>query len=429
MTNKTIYINCTLFINTPLDSNFHGIIRTEVEFLIYLTKNFPDKFQYFYFENEITPQYIIVSELDIKNKLNQIENKNTYSNTGKKRVKQILYKLFPNKLINKLNDFYNDKFSSNKKSHNNSPKVETKTIIFKENSTIISLDPDFLHLDLMKDLYKLKNDLNLKIIMICYDLIPVLFPEFCVDVIKNNFPLWLELLSDTADEVVCISQNTKNDLHKYLEKRQLIIPDLRVIYLGDDSVNKNLGNNISPKISSLLNDKYIVYLASFEPRKNHQLIIDAYKLMIERKEKSIPKIYLVGTSGWKNKTIIEQINSDQKLKKHIKILRNVNDTDLTALFQNSLFSIYPSLYEGWGLPIRESLKNGKFCLSSNTSSMMEAGGQFVEYIEPNNPAKWVTSIIKYSQDKESLCRKEDEIGRNYRPISWDSFGKEVLDLS
>jgi glycosyltransferase involved in cell wall biosynthesis len=426
---KNVYINVTLFINTPLDSNFHGIIRTEVEFIKYIINHYPDKFQFFVHKDEISPRYIIVSELDIKNKLIQIENKSLNPNSFKKQVKQILYKVFPSQIIAKLNDIFNDNLTKKRAAHDANENSIDHTFMFESGSTIISLDPDFLHLDFMKDLEKLKEQLHLEIIMICYDLIPIIYPDSCVEIIRNNFPIWLNSLSKIADKIVCISQNTKDDLLKYFKEKQLNIPELDVVYLGDNSVSKTLHNNITPKIASLIMHRYIVYLASFEPRKNHQLIIDAYKLMLENEDKDIPKIYLVGTMGWKNKGIFSQIEENSKLKKYIKILKNINDTDLTALFQNCLFSIYPSLYEGWGLPIRESLMNGRFCISSNTSSLKEAGENYSEYIDPKDTKKWAERILFYSINSNEINKKNIFINQYFHPKVWDKFGEEVLKLS
>ena len=88
------------------------------------------------------------------------------------------------------------------------------------------------------------------------------------------------------------------------------------------------------------------------------------------------------------------------------------------MYERCLFTVYPSLYEGWGLPIAESLKNGKFVLASSSSSIPEVGGSYVEYLDPWDAAEWASRILFYATNREELGSRESDIAKGFAPFAW-----------
>jgi glycosyltransferase involved in cell wall biosynthesis len=105
----------------------------------------------------------------------------------------------------------------------------------------------------------------------------------------------------------------------------------------------------------------------------------------------------------------------------------VNDDELIALYKNAQFTVYPSLYEGWGLPVAESLAHGKYCLSSNSSSLPEVGGNLIEYLDPYDVSGWARRLQELSQNDDFIQEMEKKIRCSYSPINWDDTGKEVFN--
>jgi glycosyltransferase involved in cell wall biosynthesis len=136
-------------------------------------------------------------------------------------------------------------------------------------------------------------------------------------------------------------------------------------------------------------------------------------------------VVIAGKRGWLVDNLFYLIENDQIIKQKIIFINDATDSEIAWLFQNCLFTIYPSLYEGWGLPIAESLFYGKFCLSSNASSMPEIGGSLVEYFSPNDPVSMMELVKKYSNNLKLLNDKESEIRKKYEPTSWDDTFAEV----
>jgi glycosyltransferase involved in cell wall biosynthesis len=92
-----------------------------------------------------------------------------------------------------------------------------------------------------------------------------------------------------------------------------------------------------------------------------------------------------------------------------------------------LFTIFPSVYEGWGLPVAESLNYGKVSISSDSSSMPEIAGNLIDYFSPYDAASCLSLMIKY-QDKATRLKKEKQITQSYKTTSWDLTYQQVTKL-
>jgi glycosyltransferase involved in cell wall biosynthesis len=133
--------------------------------------------------------------------------------------------------------------------------------------------------------------------------------------------------------------------------------------------------------------------------------------------------------GWGVENLMKDIELDPRTKGHITILNEINDSDLIALYKNALFTVYPSLYEGWGLPVAESLAYGKYCLASYASSIPEVGNDLIEYLDPYDVACWARRLDELSQNDEFIQEKEKLIKISYSPVSWTDTGAAVFDMA
>ncbi|HEN3572652.1 TPA: glycosyltransferase, partial [Yersinia enterocolitica] len=167
--------------------------------------------------------------------------------------------------------------------------------------------------------------------------------------------------------------------------------------------------------------------STIERRKNHETLYKAYINLIEEKCENLPILVFVGMPGWGVHDFLQDIALDPRIKDKIKIFNNIEDSMLSLLYRNSLFSVYPSLYEGWGLPVSESLAYGKFCLASNAASIPEAGGDFIEYISPWDVVGWTEALKKYIYNKELLLDKEYSIKNYYKVNSWSISAETIFE--
>jgi hypothetical protein len=122
-----------------------------------------------------------------------------------------------------------------------------------------------------------------------------------------------------------------------------------------------------------------------------------------------------------------QFNASDALKKNIKLLSKVSDSELDALYRNCLFTIYPSKYEGWGLPVTESLCYGKIPVVSKVSSLPEAGGEFAEYFDVRSESEFRRAAERLIDDVPYRESRESKIKREFRPRSWQEVASGIVD--
>jgi glycosyltransferase involved in cell wall biosynthesis len=142
---------------------------------------------------------------------------------------------------------------------------------------------------------------------------------------------------------------------------------------------------------------------------------------------NLPKLVFAGREGWGVDALLDDLKHDPRVKGRIELLTEARDADLAWLYGNCLFTVYPSLYEGWGLPVAESLAAGKFCLASNAASIPEVGGALLEYLDPLDATLWADRLQFYVEHPESLARVEARIRETYVVTTWDDTAKALFD--
>lgn len=276
-------------------------------------------------------------------------------------------------------------------------------------------------------LHDLKTKKDVKIITCCYDLIPVLFPHYCVGDVAAKFKEYFTNLTWSSSAMLCISKRSESD-YKTLA-RSLGMPQIptRVMLLGNKLPEP--GDDISSEVEDLCASRFILFVSTIERRKNHDAIYKALHILGERGQLHPDmKIVFVGMPGWGVGDLLKDIELDPVTKGHIVQLRHANDAELRALYENCEFFVYPSLYEGWGLPVAEALALGKFVIASDRGSIPEVGGDLVEYVDPWNASAWADALSKYFNDPELIRARESKIRKDYHPIHWSEAASTVLDL-
>lgn len=293
-----------------------------------------------------------------------------------------------------------------------------------EGSVYVSLGLDWDYKD-MAHLYQLKQEKNLKYLLFCYDIIPILKPHLCVGDVSRQFAHYFADLAWGADLILSISESSRRDLIKILDRLDIPSPPNEVVHLGSDILPAEEENaRISDDVARLLTKPYLLFVSTIERRKNHEVLYRAYSRLAEE-GLNLPPLIFVGMEGWGTQELLSDIRLDPQTQGHIHVLNHVNDTELALLYRHASFTVFPSLYEGWGLPVAESLAFGKFCLCSNTSSLPEVGGTWVEYIDPWDLRTWVDRLRYYITHPDEVERRNSEISAGYQPHSWHETASTI----
>jgi len=294
---------------------------------------------------------------------------------------------------------------------------------FEPGDRWISLGADWEYLNL-EALYRLKHRLGLRVTLICYDTIPVLFPQLFVGVLSpGGFGAYLVDLAWCADAVLCISECTRRDFESVMAGLGAPVPATHVIRLGSEI---RMTDGLAPQGLPHGPDErpFVLFVSTIERRKNHEVLYRAWSRL--RARGIVPhRLVFVGMQGWGVNDLLNDLKLDPATRDDVVILNHVSDGELAWLYRHAAFTVFPSLYEGWGLPVVESLAWGKFCLSSNAASLPEAGGQWAEYLDPWDLPAWVDRLAHYMQHPHEVEARNERIAREFRAPGWAQTAEQI----
>ena len=266
-----------------------------------------------------------------------------------------------------------------------------------------------------------------------HDLIPMAMPELCVAELRNNFEEWIESVFTHADFFLVNSQNTLSDL-KIAARKAGVTRETAVITLDADfrTAPTDAGDDEQDtdgllESFGLARGHFVLFVSTIEPRKNHVLAFNAWlKLLRRHGAGGCPKLVCVGQRGWLNSEAYARLGASEDLMRQVVILSSISDSVLAKLYEASICTIYPSLYEGWGLPVTESLCFGKVPIVSHVASLPEAGGPFAEYFEVNSERAFLRAVERIVFDAGNRRAREQKIATEFRPRAWTEIGNEIV---
>jgi len=289
------------------------------------------------------------------------------------------------------------------------------------------------HVDIFHSLYyPLPNLINPKYkirFRTIHDLTPLLMPQLFPEGHRKKFLRGIRKISSEHDWFFAVSNHTKSALCHLLK-----IPEERVFVTPLAACRKKFRpvkdkNQISSvkKILNIPDKPYLLSLATLEPRKNLRFAIRAFKKFIhDSKDDPGVILVLVGRKGWLIDKLFNDINTDPILKGRVVLAGFVPDLMLAPLLSGAVAFVYPSLYEGFGLPVLEAMQCGTPVVSSNTSSLPEVVGDAGILIDPKNEDEMCQALIDLSND-EDLRHSLSKTGIERAGLfSWEKSAEATL---
>ncbi len=261
------------------------------------------------------------------------------------------------------------------------------------------------------------------------DLSYLYFPEMFNKSDLLQLRNWTAYSVKKANKVFTISNSSKNDIMK---EYKISSDRVVVTHLGiKESVT------LTPHIYSMnelkgkygLSGNFILFVGTLQPRKNIKRLIEAFEKVVKSKAESHKDLQLiiVGRRGWLFEEILET-PKELGIEERVKFLENVEDDELPLFYKNALCFVLPSLYEGFGLPVLEAMKQGCPVITSNISSLPEAGGDAALYVDPediNDIAKKITELVSSEKLRKELIEKGKV---QVKKFSWEKTAKETLEV-
>ncbi|BAY31822.1 group 1 glycosyl transferase [Nostoc carneum NIES-2107] len=256
-----------------------------------------------------------------------------------------------------------------------------------------------------------------RLVYTLYDLSFIDYPEHTSEENRWNCFNGVFDAAMQADLIIAISEYSRK---RFLEIfPHFPIERTRVVYLG----SRFTDTDDEKPVAALEPNNFLLSVGTLEPRKNLRRTLRAYKQYVDIHPDSKPLV-LAGGQGWLEEDL-EQFINNLELNKHIIRLGYVDDPTLKWLYKNCWAFIYPSIYEGFGLPVLEAMSLGTAVLTSNTTSLPEVGGDAVLYVDPTSEADILAGFIKLDDHKfREILKSNSQTQAN--EFSWRKAAQEVM---
>jgi glycosyltransferase involved in cell wall biosynthesis len=258
------------------------------------------------------------------------------------------------------------------------------------------------------------------------DLTPVLFPETHDWKWVWYFRQILRINCSHSDLIIVPSENTREDLFEYLNPPR---PPIKTIPLGIDDNFFLPGDHILERIAKIKNRfgidrSYIFSVGTLEPRKNIEMLVDSFMELSDAELKEYALV-ITGEPGWKCKSVLA------KIRKHagrIIYTGRIEEEELRLLYRGASLFVYPSLYEGFGLPPLEAMASGCPVIASDTSSLREILQGSAMLISPNDRKQLQEAMVTMLQNeslRSGYVKKGQDCTARYR---WKTTAEQTLQV-
>ncbi len=260
-----------------------------------------------------------------------------------------------------------------------------------------------------------------RLIPFMHDLGPLTAAAYFPPSYRRAYAAWLDGLLPWTDAFLAASQNTARELADILRQRQLDLP-ITVVPLAHE-FRRGGGEPVRSDIGALAETPFVLAVGRIEPRKNIEGLIAAWKALAAELGDGMPLLVLAGRfnlgGGAPGLALPAQGG--------IRFVHDPNVTELARLYETCRFTVYPSFFEGWGLPVGEAAAFGKVTAASRAASIPEVVGDLAVYFDPADQAEMRAVLRRLIMEPEALAALEQRLRDCFRPRSWADTARTIVD--
>jgi glycosyltransferase involved in cell wall biosynthesis len=300
---------------------------------------------------------------------------------------------------------------------------------FQPGDTMIFLGAFWFRPFFMNVLLRVCRGHDMTFALLINDLIPVRYPIWFSPAHILQWSYDVETGLRNADLILTGSQHSAQDLRSFCAERGIALPRQAVLRWGDliGKPESDPTAALQQRTQRYRNPGYVLMVSSIDRRKNQRMLINVWQRLHDKYRDATPFLILIGKLGTEADAIIDELRRSNNVSGRVVILSDVRDDELSVFYQHALFTVFPSIMEGWGLPVAESVAHGKLCLASNASSIPEVAGSLAQYFDPNDEHTCFDLIERYCFDDAARDAAERAIRENYRPSSWRQTAQMLIE--
>ncbi len=286
----------------------------------------------------------------------------------------------------------------------------------------------------LEPILALKRRSGVTIILGCHDTIPVDFPEVSSKARNEVFQEYFLRLAQVADRIFAVSQTTKAHLeHLYRRSGLLEWPAIAALPLGCQEPGAARSGDGDPsdfefrkRLEALRSGQgFVLYVSTIEARKNHRVLVQVWQDLYQQYGSDIPGLVFVGMIGWGVGDFMEELRcSEIYTRGLILVLDRVSDEELAVLYRTCLFSVFPSMCEGWGLGAVEAMSYGKVCVISSAPALVEATQGLCLSLHPFDFLGWRDVVTRYWKNPALRQAAESRMQETFSIRTWAAFGRD-----
>jgi len=266
------------------------------------------------------------------------------------------------------------------------------------------------------------------VMQLVYDLIPRSHPEYVSANLTKDFNDWLNEIVQYTRRFACISNWTAAEFSRFVGPRDDI--QIRPVALAHEFQGFERFAPVTLQGGDAVDAAavpFVLCVGTLEVRKNGAALLRAWRRLGDRLGERLPRLVFAGKQGWRIHEFKATLAADPELARRVRIVNSPSDRELAYLYQRCLFAAFPSLDEGWGLPVGEAAWFGKFTISSNATSLPEVCGELVDYFDPTDLDALCACLERALTEPQYVRNKEQAIVRS--PMRrWSDVADDILDF-
>jgi len=254
------------------------------------------------------------------------------------------------------------------------------------------------------------------------------YPEAYTDLMRLLMKIFIPRAVKSAAKVIAISHSTKRSI---IDRFGMSDDTIDVVHLASsakfqplDSTTKSLVVQRARARYGIAGE-YLLFVGTIEPGKNLPFLIEVFSKLKRAKRFADLKLVIVGKRGWKYEPVFETLNR-LEMQKSVIFCGLVPDSDLIALYNGASVFVYPSIHEGFGIPLLEAMACGVPVVSSNTSSMPEVVGSAGLLLAPTDQASWYDAMTELLTDRALALALRSAGFRRAAEFSFERMGSETV---